>query len=272
MNSYKSIIFILSICLCNIYGISQDSNFVIKKVISNKTVSFSVNNIGELFLVNKENQLKKLDSKGDSAGVFNEISKYGKLSYVESRNPWRTILFYKDFNYILLLDKYLNEVTNINLRKNNLFRISAVTSSYDNNIWVFDGQNERIKKMDENGKILSESIDFRLLFENAPLPDQLKDRDGFLYLYDAKKGLYVFDYYGSFKNKFNFLNWKDFEVIGKNIYGFDEQYLYRYQLNSVNIDKFLLPRNVLPYTSVKVANNKIYFLHNESLNIYDILK
>src|SRR5438093_1488362 len=57
--------------------------------------SFTVNNLGEFYIINTSNQLKKLNDKGDSIGVFNQVTKYGKLSYVEAQNPWKTILFYE---------------------------------------------------------------------------------------------------------------------------------------------------------------------------------
>src|SRR2546425_377669 len=54
--------------------------------------SFTINNLGEFYIINTNNQLKKLNDKGDSVGVFNQVTKYGKLSYVEAQNPWKTIL------------------------------------------------------------------------------------------------------------------------------------------------------------------------------------
>ncbi len=249
---------------------SQDSLFRLDKTFEYPVESFTVNNLGELFIINTNNQLKKLDDKGDSIGVFNRVTKYGKLSYVEAQNPWRTILYYKDFSTIVLLDKYLNVLTNINLRKQNLFNVKAVTSSYDNNFWLFDEQDSKLKKMDDAGKILSETADFRLLFDTVPSPEQIEDKGGFVYLYDPSKGLYVFDYYGSFKNKLTFLNWKDFTVIGKNIYGYDENNFYSYSINSLDLKEFVLPDVFKNYTSLKVGNNKLYLLKDKYLKIYSL--
>ena len=185
--------------------------------------SFTVDNIGALYLITPGNQLKKYNEKGDSVGVFNQVTQYGKLTYVDAENPWKTILFYQNFSTIVLLDKYLNVVTAINLRKQNIFRFSAVTSSYDNNIWLYDEQDNKLKKIDDNGNLLSETVDFRLLFDSVPEPTKIIDRDGFVYLYDPEKGVYIFDYYGSFKSRLTFLNWTNIEVFGKTIYGFDSK-------------------------------------------------
>jgi hypothetical protein len=252
------------------YSATADTIFRFHKVINYPTVSFSVNNLGELYIINTNNQLKKLNDKGDSVGVFNQVTKYGKLSYVDAQNPWKTILFYENFSTIVLLDKYLNVLTNINLRKQDIFSVKAVASSYDNNIWLFDEQENKLKKIDDAGKILSETVDFRLLFDSVPSPLNIVDRDGFVYLNDPKKGIYVFDYYGSLKNRLSFRGWKDITVIEKNLYGFDETYFYSYSLGTLNLKQYPLPAAFKDYTSLKVAGNKIYLLKNNKLLVYSI--
>jgi hypothetical protein len=247
---------------------AQDSLFRLDRTIEYPIASFTVNNLGELYVINTNNQLKKLTENGDSVGVFNMVTKYGKLSYVEVQNPWKAILYYKNFSTVVLLDKYLNVVTSINLRKQNIFRVNAVTTSYDNNIWLYDEQDSKLKKMDDAGRILLETVDFRLLFDSVLSPVKILDRDGFVYLYDPHKGMYVFDYYGAFKNKLTFLNWKDFTVNNKIIYGFDDKYFYRYATNSLDLKQFEMPSGFKQYSSLIIGINKLYLLKNNSLQIY----
>jgi len=263
-----SLFIIFNIFFTPIIFAQHDSLFRFIKQLDIRVSSFSVDNIGALYLITPENQLKKYNEKGDSVGVFNEVTKYGKLTYVNAENPWKTILFYQNFSTIVLLDKYLNIVTAINLRKQNIFRVRAVTSSYDNNIWLFDEQDNKLKKIDDNGNVLSETVDFRLLFDSVPDPAKIIDRDGLVYLYDPQKGVYIFDYYGSFKSKLTFLNWTDFEVFGKTIYGFDKENLYKYNPPIPDVTLFKLPQELQNNTSVKFGSHKIYVLKNSSLSVY----
>lgn len=251
-------------------SVNQDTLFRFQRAINYPIVSFAVNNLGELYIINTNNQLKKINERGDSVGVFNQVTKYGKLSYVDAQNPWKTILFYENFSTIVLLDKYLNVVTNINLRKQNIFGVKTVAASYDNNIWLFDEQENKLKKIDDAGKLLMETVDLRQLFDSVPSPVQIVDRDGFVYLYDPKNGVYVFDYYGSFKNKLTFPGWKGIAVIEKNLYGFDDTFLYSYGLGSLSLKQYALPAAFKSYTSLKVGTNKIYFLKNNNLQIYSL--
>lgn len=232
--------------------------------------SFTVDNLGALYLITPDNQLKKYNESGDSVGVFNQVTKYGKLTYVDAQNPWKTLLFYQNFSTIVLLDKYLNVVTSINLRKQNIFRVQAVTSSYDNNIWLYDEQDNKLKKIDDNGNTLSETVDFRLLFDSVPEPTKIIDRDGFVYLYDPEKGVYIFDYYGSFKTKLTFLNWRNIEVFGKKIYGFDTKHVYKFNPPLPDLEAYSLPQELQNNTSVKLANHHIYILKNGKLYVYSL--
>lgn len=248
----------------------DDSLFRFLKKIEYPISSFTVDNLGELYIINTDNQLKKYDEKGDSIGVFNQVTKYGKLSYVQAQNPWKSILFYKNYSTIVLLDKYLNVISNINLRKQNIFQVNALTTSYDNNIWLYDEQDNKLKKIDDSGNSLFESVDFRLIFDSVPSPEKIIDNDGFVYLYDPEKGLYIFDYYGSFKNKLPFLHWTNIAVVDKQIYGFDKENVYRYNSPFPEAKKYALSPELLDNTSIQVNNHRIYVLKNQQLKIYSL--
>lgn len=267
---FRTLLLASFIFLYSISYAQDDSLFRFLKKIEYPISSFTVDNLGEIYIINTDNQLKKYNEKGDSVGVFNQVAKYGKLSYVEAQNPWKAILFYQNYSTVVLLDKYLNVLTNINLRQQNIFKVKAVTTSYDNNIWLYDEQENKLKKIDDTGNKIFESVDFRLLFDSVPTPQKIIDADGFVYLYDPEKGLYVFDYYGSFKNRLPFLDWTDVTVIDKSIYGFDKSNLYRYTPPLPDIKKYILPSALKNNSSLKVINNRIYILKNQQLEIYSL--
>lgn len=273
MNFDKKYLFLLiALCILFIPSKAQEGfSFRVIKKMDVSVSSFSVDNIGGLYIITPDNQLKKYNEKGDSVGVFNQVTQYGKLTYVDAQNPWKAILYYQNFSTIVLLDKYLNVTATINLRRQNIFRVQAVTSSYDNNIWLFDEQDNKLKKIDDNGKVLSETVDFRLLFDSVPDPKKIIDRDGFVYLYDPQKGIYIFDYYGSFKNKLSFLHWDNIEIIGKTIYGFDKENLYKYIPPLPDFTTIRLPPELQNSDAIKLSNQKIYILKNNQLAIYSLL-
>ncbi len=248
----------------------QDSNFVYLRSIKGSFTYFNVDNLGNIYLLNNGNQLKKIGPNGDSAGVFNDVRRYGKLYAVDAANPLKLLLFYKNFSTTVVLDRFLNIRNTIDFRKQQLFRVKVMANAYDNNIWVFDDQEYKLKKIDETGKLLSETVDWRQLFDTLPSPTHMIDRENFVYLYDPEKGFYIFDYYGTFKNRLPFTGWKDIEVNGQTMYGFKEGKLFSYALGSLNLKTYLLPAFFGKYIAIKAINGRLYLLKKEGIDIYSI--
>ena len=245
-----------------------DSTFTYSKIIPGEFSYFNTDNLDNIYLVSNGNQLKKLYPNGDSAGVFNDVRKYGKLFSIDVTNPLKLLLYYQNFSTIVVLDRFLNIRNVINLRKQNIFNVKAIGSSYDNNIWVFDEGDGKIKKIDDNGQVLSETVDLRMIFDTIPSPLQLIDQNGFVHLYDPDKGFYIFDIYGALKNKIPFLQWKNVEVIDKKLYGFTDSSLYQYQPGSLQLKEYKLPTAFSNALQIKASNGSIYLLQKNGLLQY----
>ncbi|MEP7144834.1 MAG: hypothetical protein ABI707_18260 [Ferruginibacter sp.] len=262
----KIFFFLFFISLALNTNAQKDTVFILNKTIPGDFSYFTVDNLENLYLVNtSSNQLKKLDANGDSAGVFNNVRKYGKLFSIDATNPLKLLLFYKNFATIVVLDRFLNVRNTINLGKKNIFKVKAITTSYDNNIWLFDEGDSKLKKIDDNGDVLMETVDFRTLFDTVPSPLQITDQDGFLYLYDPNKGFYTFDYYGALKSNIPFLHWNNTEIIGKNMYGFGDTLLYQYQTSSLKLLEWPIPAFFRNALQIKAANNKVYLLQKNGI-------
>ena len=243
----------------------KDSSFIFNKFIPGEFSYFTVDNLENIYLVNSNDQLKKINANGDSAGLFNNVRKYGKLFSIDATNPLKILLYYKNFSTVVVLDRFLNVRNTINLVKKNIFKVKAIATSYDNNIWLFDEGDSKLKKIDDNGDLLLETVDFRNLFDTVPTPIQITDQDGFLYLYDPARGFYTFDYYGSLKNNMPFLHWSNTEVIGKNYYGFGDDDLYQYQSGSLKLVTYRVPPFFKNALQIKAANNKVYVLQGNGI-------
>ena len=196
--------------------IVKDSTLHLKlvKTIKGDFKDFEIDNLGNVFLISTSNQLKKLDNKYDSIAIFNNSKKYGDIFSIDVSNPLRVLVYYKDFATILMLDRQLNGKNVIDLRQHNIFQVSAIAQSFDNRIWLFDEEDNMLKKIDEYGKVLLKTPDFRILFDGTPnyVPNKIIDMNGLLYLYHPKGGWKLFDYYGGFKTQYAFLNWQDVSV------------------------------------------------------------
>jgi len=255
----------------NVQGIKTDSTFKYLKIIPGSYSYLDVDVLDNIYLITEKNQLKKIRANGDSLAVFNDVKKYGNPTLLDVSNPLKVLLYYKNFSTVIFLDRFLAVRNTINFRNQNIFKVKTLATSYDNNIWIFDEQNVSLKKINDEGKVLNETLDLRQLFDTVPSPGQITDKNNFVYLYDENRGFYIFDYYGSFKNNLPFLNWKHIAVYGNKIMGFKGDTFYSYEINSLNLKSYKLPVFFKDYIDIKTMNGKIYLLKKNGVEIYDLL-
>ena len=246
----------------------KDTSFRLIGSIKGEIADFTIDNLGYLYIVNSNGQLKKINEKGDSVAVFNDVRRYGKLYSIDVSNPLKVLLYYKNFGTIVVLDRLLNVRNTIDLRKQNLFQVKTIGQSYDNNIWVFDEQESKLKKIAEDGKILDQSADFRVIFDSMPSPQFLLDQDKYVYLYDSLKGVYIFDYYGAFKNRISLYGWTDFTVINNVLYGRDGRSLYRYEPGTLNLQQYPIPPYMKDIKKIRITPTNLYLLSGDKLEVY----
>ncbi|MFC4233236.1 hypothetical protein ACFOW1_15145 [Parasediminibacterium paludis] len=240
------------------------------KSINGSFNNFSVDNLGNIFLITATNQIKKLNNNFDSVGIFNDVKRYGNIYTIDVSNPLKVLVYYKDFATIVMLGQQLNNRNSIQLRGQNIFQVKAIAQSYDNNIWLFDEVDNTLKKIDESGNLLLETSDFRLLFEDNATPQSIIDMNGLLYLYNSKKGWTVFDYYGGLKNQYPITDWQDVQVTDNYLRGHDSIYYYMANPKQLQYNNFKLPTNFTNAIKLLLLQNKAYVLTKEGLEIYSI--
>ncbi|MBS1495337.1 MAG: hypothetical protein JSU03_03655 [Bacteroidetes bacterium] len=244
-----------------------DSVFEHKTFVKGKYSFMDVDVLDNLYVITDANQLIKINANGDSVASFNDVKKYGNPSFIDVSNPLKILVYYQGFSTVVILDRLLTLRTSINLRKMGLFSVKALATSYDNNIWIFDEQDMKLKKIDNDGNTLMETTDWRQLFDPVPSPSQIIDADNFVYLYDENKGFAIFDYYGSLKSSLPFLHWKNIAISRNVIYGFDNNVLYSYQLNTLTLKQYKLPDYFNNYSIIKATNGKVYLLKSDGIEI-----
>ncbi len=252
-------------------SLKSDSNFKFVRLIEGNFSYLDVDVLNNIYVINETNQLKKLNQHGDSLAVYNDVKQFGNPSLIDVSNPLKILVYFKNYSTVVVLDRFLSFRNTINFRNTNIFKANVIATSYDNNIWLFDEQDFKLKKINDDGTVLTETSDGRQLFDEVPTPTSIIDKDGFVYLYDAEKGFYIFDYYGSLKNNLPFLHWEHIAVSGNKIYGFLDNKLLSYQLQSFNTKEYALPTFLNQYKNIKAINGFMYLLKNEGVEIYKIL-
>ena len=245
-----------------------DTSFRLVKTITGDIADFTIDNLDNIYILNSRNQVKKLNAAGDSVAVFNDVKKYGKATLIDVSNPLKVLLYYRDFATIVVLDRFLNVVNSIDLRKQNILQARAIGQSYDNRVWVYDELESKLKKIDEDGSLLQETPDFRLLFDKTPNPQKIFDQDKYVYLYDSTQSIFVFDYYGTLRNKILIKGWENLKVTGKYIFGSNADTLHRYEISSFRLDEWKMPEEIAKSRAFHFSSTRLYALKKDSVEIY----
>lgn len=265
-------IFIILILCINYGSYSQiaDTGFALVRTYKGDITGAAVDNLDNLYIISSTGQVKKFGSKGDSAGVFNGIRNYGKLTTIDVSNPLKPILFYKDFSNVVVLDRLLANRVSLNLRQFNILQPSAVGLSYDNNIWVFDVYDNKLKKIDESGTLLLQTDDFRTLFNISFAPQKIVNDNGFVYLADSANGIFVFDNYGTFKRKIALKNWNAIDIWNGMVVRLNRNAIIVYNPTNFSEKSFTLPSSFTPYLHSFTNSNKLITFSENSLRIYRV--
>ena len=164
----RIILIILCIALTSQNSFAQKpgtDSFVLVKTYTGSIADVAMDNLDNLYVISSTGQIKKLNAAGDSVGVYNQTKNYGKLYTIDVSNPLKILLFYKDFSTIVILDRLLASQSSIDLKRYSVLNPSAIGNSYDNNIWVYDDFDNKLRKIDEQGNKLLETPDFRTVFD-----------------------------------------------------------------------------------------------------------
>ena len=132
------------------------NQIILNKIDSVKTYDSyqlkSVDNLGELYFLDDNNLRKGKDY------FFSDLS-LGSITKVDFYNNFKLKVWYQDFNTLVILDNYLNEITRVQFNKaSSVFEISDISSANENDIWVYDESDMRIKKFDFFNQVFTENV------------------------------------------------------------------------------------------------------------------
>jgi hypothetical protein len=245
-------------------------NLTEQQFLQGSYTNFYVDNLNNVYLLNSDNQIKKINDKGDSVAVANALKRFGDIYSMDVSNSLKIAVYYKDFTTIVVLDRFLKNINTIDLRKYGILQAEAVAVSYDNNYWVFDEVENKLKKIDDNGHTLLSTPDLRTIFDTSFAPEKIIDYNGYVYLYNKKTGCKIFDYYGALKQSIAPLNWTNVQVIKNSILGFEDTAIHIYNIDLFTESTYPLNPIMNDAKKLQKALNNLYVLKPDGLHIYSI--
>ncbi len=198
--------------------------------ISQKNKTFSLDELGYLYLITNRNELiRYTPNLVEQYAYSNE--RLGSITSVDANNPLKLLLFYENYQTIIMLDNLLGDIGRYNLFDLGFNDVEAVGISNDNNVWLYDPIDYKLKKIDNTGKLLVESITMYNEGLEYIRPDFLVEKGNKVFLYDKNHGFYLFDNLGQYLYSIPMKEIDSYQVVSENMILFlKDEIIHNYDL------------------------------------------
>jgi len=219
-------------------------------------------------IVAEKDQVQQLDTNG--VVLFQQsIKNSGTISQIDGSNKLKTLLFSTEQQLVNFVDNTLTtQQASIDLSTYNLSYVSLVCASMQNDrFWVFDQDNSTImliaSKQEQNQRV--ENLAGLL---GITKPISMQEQDNKLYLLDEKKGLFVFDSFGTFIQLWDIHNALSVDVHAEYAYFIQNNELHVLDFKTDKRTRFPLP--ISETIEVQKTNEAFYFRTKTGILKYKI--
>ncbi|WP_433834941.1 hypothetical protein [Flavobacterium anhuiense] len=205
--------------------------------------------------------------KGKEIFEYKNVS-LGKITKVDLQNPLKIMLFYEDFNSVVLLDNQLNKMTEINFSQNATpIVVSAIGMSTQNQLWIYNTLNQQIGLFDYlKNEYKTVSIPL-----TEPIHYYQTDFNTFYWI-DKKNNWFSCDIFGKITSLGKITDFDKIAIIGPLQYLFSKDHLMYYKgfnksnpeaISEIKIlektfDNFYYKDQILSiFTATDISNYKI---------------
>lgn len=252
---------ILFIWIASILGFTQSS-----KVVS-ECDYFEIDHMGNIYVVD-DSELTKYNSQGKKIFSYSNTS-LGDISSVDTSDPLRILVFYRDFNQIIYLNNKLSKIgSEINLYDFSDNETELVCNSQNGGFWIYNSIENQTVHISNSGRNMAQSILLSSFFDESQIK-KITEHNGNLYLLFENKGLLVLDQNGQFIKKHQLQGIQDFQLIGETMYYQNKTGLFRHSPFQEE-DELLLEKESSINKLIRLGKDKMYISNKKSISIKSI--
>lgn len=257
-----SFLIVLSFLACDINKNISSTN-------SKSKLSFDleVDKLGDYYIIDQSFKIIKFNSNYKLLYTYSNANN-GHLTMVDVSNPHKILVFYIEQQIIIILDNTLSEIGKIELNNNSYF--TAAGRSNDGYIWLYDSFLLRLIKVNNEGNQIEESFPASSISPQDIKDGKIYDRDNYVILIDAEKGILMYNNLGLFKKIIPLLNVNKPNIISNNLYYYDnvefKYFIYDLRLKDKSI-AYDFGNNTTTPSTVIYENNHFYSLFEGNVKI-----
>lgn len=253
----------------NLGGVQPE--FVLEKELDYKAEFITVDQLGYLYVINGT-KLKKIDFENNlEKNYSNTLS--GKINTIDASDPFKTLIFFKEFNQIEFLSKNFSSITSpIQLDDLGFYNVLSACQSVSGGFWIFDQSLSQLVYIDKNRNPIMRSSQLSDLIDqnNEQKQIYMLEKNDYIYLGVSGEGVLLFDSYGTYIKTFPLLNIDIFQVNNGIISYYFKGELYFYNTKNFTESHFTLPKH--DCQQVLIEKNRLFVLTKEKIFIYQFKK
>ncbi|MEM1123581.1 MAG: hypothetical protein AAGJ18_24290 [Bacteroidota bacterium] len=247
---------------------AKDSTvFQLVRTIPVKSTYLTVDNLYNLYVATEDGQIRKYNEQGVQQFDYNNY-RYGAVGKIDVRNPLNILVYYPELASVVILDRTLSEMRQLNLFDLDLIEPKAVAIANDNNLWIFDQVAAILRKVNQEGATLFESRNLNQLTRKNLNPAFLQESNNLIYLSDAEQGLFVFDAFGQLKQQFPIHGMASFQVIDKKVIYRQAEKISILSTDNGDFETLGVPFDLKEVQQIYFKGNTIYVAQADALQIY----
>jgi len=227
----------------------------------------STDKLQQCYVVTKKKELFKYDKNGQLLFQYSN-SRLGDLKWVDATDPFNILLFYPDYFTVILLDRTLSITGEYQLFDLNITDVNAVAMANDNDLWFFDENTGKVKKISRAGEVMEESPNTKLLLGKNIQPTGMVATRNRVYLNAPKTGILVFDNFATYLKTIPILGLDAFQIVDDQLIYQKEEKLMAFHLKSFLTSEVALPFKLEPNDQLKIQKGVLFLLKEGELQIY----
>jgi len=183
-----------------------------------KAHNVSIDPFNNLYLLTEDNEYVKYDKRGKIMESYTDLQ-LNEASYLSSDHPFKSMVYYPQYELIRVFGNKLQVLAELNLSAAGFGEITAVAPSTGyQSFWLFDATAQKLIRISQNYSVEYDGTDLTSILDEVIFPEVIKEREGWLYVYDKENGLYIFDSFGAFSRKLNVLGANSFSVFKSRLF------------------------------------------------------
>lgn len=231
-----------------------------------KNSRFTTDEFGNIFVISPTNDIEKYDRDGHKVTTVN-YKVLGRITSIDASNPFEIYVFYRDQNKVVYLDDLLNQRGVTDLEAMDVSQCSAAARSFDNNLWLVDMGELKIKKYSKQNDFMGASAILNTIITDDPIqPDYLLDLNSTLYVLN-NGAIHTFDLFINYSKTVISDSITSFQIINKRIVYLKDNIIHIYDPMTFKFDKLNFTFNE-KIKFVRIEKDRLYILTDESLILH----